>query len=344
MPRCPTGRNRCNATNQCVTKRAPRPPRPNQIRFRCARGTRQCANRICYPSRLFAAPNERAANTVAALFRGRQARTQVAQERARRAAERTRRATTVAALFRGRRARTQVARERERRAAEANAPRQALMVTLAMSHERATDRTRLVALLQKYQYVIAVSIIPPPRRPAEYGELLPYVRNGRFEYVQQNFKPRFQVTSRRGNELFTAMQKHRGLPERIVCLDYFFLVSSYYDDNYGTNWLTEKVAGRTVEGKVRQILNYATDVYLPVDKPGDAKISSRMTAMLDAYGRLPTPTMAIQVVQQTPLFDSDLELGELPTPQRRGAVVSAQFMKDKWLDAGHPFIHIRSAV
>jgi hypothetical protein len=219
-------------------------------------------------------------------------------------------------------------------------PQQALMVVLAMSYERPTDVTRILALLKRYQFVIAASRIGIPSDPKAYGQLWPFVQSGRFEYVQHNFSKMLDTSKRVGlPKIFIAMQKHMALPKRIVCLDYFFLINTYYASNYGMNWLFDAKNKR--EGKARQFLTYATDVYLPVDKCKDRRHPTGMTAMLEEYARVPNHTMSITPVQSTPLMDSDLTCGDMPNTQRKGAVVSAQYMRDTWLDAKQPFIHIR---
>jgi hypothetical protein len=136
------------------------------------------------------------------------------------------------------------------------------------------------------------------------------------------------------------MGKHIHLPERIVCLDYFFLPHTYYASNYGLNWLYD--AGHNREGKARQILALATDVYLPVDKSANLDNPTGMLAMLKQYTtKVRYPTMSIERVQSTPLFESDLTLGEIPNGERRGTYVSAEFMVKKWLNDTYPFIRIR---
>lgn len=229
--------------------------------------------------------------------------------------------------------------ESDRKEDEIRAPRQALMVVLAMSYERETDVRRILALLERYEFVIAVSIIKPPSKLADYGRLLPYVQNGRFEYVEQDFKTMRDSGARRPG-LLQSIGKHMDLPQRIVCLDYFFLIHTYYASNYGMNWLYD--AGHKREGKARQILAYATDVYLPVDKSANADNPTGMLAMLDQYAKTITyPTMSIEKVQSSPLLESDASLGEIPNPERKGTYVSAEFMVEKWLNEAYPFIHIR---
>ena len=96
--RCHRSR-RCTATNVCVAPQPALPAPPGKRYYRCPKGKRQCPNRTCYPSGLFAkgpageaARTARAATTIAALFRGRR----VAKH-----SQKARAATTIAARFRG---------------------------------------------------------------------------------------------------------------------------------------------------------------------------------------------------------------------------------------------------
>ena len=102
--RCHRGTRRCTATNVCVAPKPALPAPPGKRYYRCPKGKRQCANRTCYPSGLFAkgpagevARTARAATTIAARFRA---------SRVARHSKKTRAATRIAALFRGSRVRS----------------------------------------------------------------------------------------------------------------------------------------------------------------------------------------------------------------------------------------------
>jgi hypothetical protein len=102
--RCHRGTRRCTATNVCVAPQPALPAPPGKRYYRCPKGKRQCPNRTCYPSGLFAkgpagvaARTARSATTIAALFRGR---------RVQKHSQKARAATRIAALFRGSRVRS----------------------------------------------------------------------------------------------------------------------------------------------------------------------------------------------------------------------------------------------
>ena len=201
----------------------------------------------------------------------------------------------------------------------------AVIVCLAMSHERASDRARLVNLLQTFRYVVGVSFIDLPADPKIYKELAPYVTSGRYKQISMLFK-NFRETGRSPNPLIVYLQNKQHIPERIVCLDYFFLQHPYYIDQYGMNWLLEGNPKR--EGKAKRLLDYATDVYLGVDKSGLVK------QMMKEYAAYKPKTMKCTYVQTCPLYELDQEIEEIPG--RSGAVAQMRL----YLDQETPFLHV----
>jgi hypothetical protein len=197
-------------------------------------------------------------------------------------------------------------------------------VALAMSHERAADRTRLVELLKHYQYVLGVSEIVPPKTDAGYKELAPYVSHGRYRQIKFDFKNFRASTHKSPNTLFEAMGSFR-VPEKIVCLDYFFLQHPYYELRYGMNWL---LSNKKQEGKVRELLDHgATEVFLPVDKGG------LMQRMRDEYAAFPDKTLTLRVEHSSPLFRSD---DQIDIPDRPSAQQNVRL----YLDPKAPFLRI----
>ena len=320
MTRCRrgSGTRRCKATQQCNTPRKPNDPLPGQKVFRCPKlrgvSRRQCPNRVCYPSALFNAPHGPVADTPAL---------------------RARRATAVAAkVTRNRAKRAPPKRKKKEPAPPPALPpappppsvkgRDTLFVALAMSHERAGDRTRLMELLKHYQYVLGVSEIAPPNTDAGYKELAPYVSHGRYRQIKFDFKNFRASTYKSPNTLFEAMGSFR-VPIKIVCLDYFFLQHPYYEERYGMNWL---LSNKKQEGKVRELLDHgATEVFLPVDKGG------LMQQMRDEYAAFPAKTLTVRA-EISPLFRSDDQIDNIP--DRPSAKQSAHL----YLDPKGPFLRI----
>jgi len=293
LPRCPKTKRRCNATGLCVRAVTEKNAAPyvgadkrRGAAFRCKRGSRQCANRVCYRNEAF----ERGAEANAATVRNRAVRRFVEVRR-------------TAAL------------------------KNAAIVLLGMSHERLSDRVRIVELLKQYRYVVGVSVMRVPADPAAYRELQPYAASGRYQQVEQNFKSLKVSTARKPNTLLELL---RDLRERVaeidVCLDYFFLQHPYYNENYGTNWFVEQ--GR--EGKLRKLLDHATSVFLPVDGHGVVQ------EMVDGYNALPTRTMRVDPVPTTPLHSSDRRIEHIPEKP------SADQNVARYLNVTQPFLRITS--
>ena len=205
-----------------------------------------------------------------------------------------------------------------------------LIVVLAMSHERASDRVRILQLLTTHRFVIGVSNIKKPSSIQAYKELAPFVENGRYIYVNMNFK-HFRVTRSSPNDLFIALAHKKHVPERCLCLDYFFLQHPYYSENYGTNWLLDKEGVRqtVVEGKCRHLLKYVTDIYLPIDKTGE------MMAMINAYRDFPAKSMTTTMTKTSPLYASDVHLDDIPDRP------AAPIQVTTYLNVAHPFLHVR---
>ena len=298
--RCERGTRRCRANRKCV---AVTPARP--AGFRCPRGSKQCPNRICYPSRKFAtSPRGVAIETIQRAWRGRQM-----QQRN---------------------------------------YRRAVFVALAMSHERAPDRQRLIALLDIYEVVVGVSNIAVPTNNADYGNLLPFFLQRRYIYISQDFNNFDRMRNENTNAIVRTLRQYRdrGFAERIVFLDYFFLQTSYFRTRYGMNWLLKRnpnlnfgSRGRQgfVEGKAKDLLAGATDVYLPVDSGGD------MQEMVRQYRRdLPdhAKTMRLDFVAErdAPLFQSDDSIDIIVgRPSARQNV-------QRYLDKAQPFLRVRPAI
>jgi hypothetical protein len=190
----------------------------------------------------------------------------------------------------------------------------AVIVLLGMSHERISDRVRLANLLQTFRYVVGVSNIAVPHDVAEYRELAPYVPNGRYTQFSMDFKHLRESTARTPNELFDYLEEKDDVPERIVCLDYFFLQHPYYRERYGDNWLLKSVGrhGPRTEGKARMLLDYATDVYIGIDHPGRNPSEVRQM-MADYAAYRGTKTMRLEPVDTSPLYELDDEI-DVPGP------------------------------
>jgi hypothetical protein len=212
----------------------------------------------------------------------------------------------------------------------------AVIVCLAMSHERISDRVRLVNLLQTFKYVVGVSNIRVPVDPSDYEELEPYVLSGRYTQFSMDFKNFRESSARQRNELFDYLEEKQDVPERIVCLDYFFLQHPYYRERYGMNWLLRDRPtgrGRKEEGKARQLLDYATDVYLGVDDPSPN--GSLMQEMIQEYVDYTGPkTMRYDAVLSSPLYELDKEI-DIPGPSH-----GAENQVTRYLDEERPFLHI----
>lgn len=223
--------------------------------------------------------------------------------------------------------------------------RRAVFVALAMSHERAPDRQRLIALLDVYEVVVGVSNIAVPTDNADYKDLLPYVLQRRYIYISQDFNNFDRLRNENTNAIVRTLRQYRerGFAERIVSLDYFFLQTSYYRKRYGINWLLKTnpnlnfgSRGRKafVEGKAKDLLSEATDVYLPVDSGGDMK------KMVQQYQRDladKDKTMRVDFVAErdAPLFQSDDTIGDIVgRPSARRNV-------ELYLDRAQPFLRVR---
>ena len=140
-----------------------------------------------------------------------------------------------------------------------------LLVSLAISFERSSDRVRILQLLQHFAVVISVSHISPPADRRDYGELYPYVLSSRYLHVSQDFSILHQR-----NSLSQVLSTHAYLSPRVVVLDYFHLAAGYYSSRYGKSWFSHSRSGLSpLPGICQVLLQHVTDVFLPRDKGGD---------------------------------------------------------------------------
>ena len=299
-PRCRNGTRRCKATGACVEPRPPNPPGytgTGANRRLKQRFTCKHGKRQCQ-NRVCYATTAHAAGTEANAH------------------------TTLTNFLKNRR----------------RPLLNAVIVCLAMSHERISDRVRLVNLLQTFRYVVGVSNIAVPANNAEYQELAPYVPSGRYTQFQMDFLAFRQVTAHSRNPLFDYLHAKQHVPERIVCLDYFFLQVPYYRLRLGMNWLLRddrNGSGALIkrEGKARQLLDFATDVYLGVDhQPPNPSLMREMLREYTAFRG--TKTMRCTPVRTTPLYELDQEI-DIPGPSG-----GADNQVARYLDENMPFLHI----
>ena len=171
--------------------------------------------------------------------------------------------------------------------------RDELFIVLAMSHERLSDRIRLLNLLTKYKYVMGVTHIAYPESNDKFLELAPYVESRQYQQLSLNF-----ATVRIGRLLDKI--KEYTTPKITVTLDYFFCQANYYKESYGLNWLVK-------DGKAQLLLHAGvTEIYLPVDQSG------HITNMMEAFSKLKSTAMIAEYVTSSPLYEWDLEIPEIP--------------------------------
>jgi hypothetical protein len=159
-----------------------------------------------------------------------------------------------------------------------------MIVLFAMSHERDSDRQRLVRLFDTFTYVVAVCDYRNVTNPKECKELEPFYRAGRYIYISSDFK-KLRNTTRSPNAIFGALSKIDAA-RRVLCLDYFFLQRTYYHERYGMDWLSSKC---------QDLLAYVDEVYLPIDKNGEMEEMVR-------HGHR---GLTLARVNTSPLFESD---------------------------------------
>jgi len=176
-----------------------------------------------------------------------------------------------------------------------------------MSHERPSDIIRILSLLQTHHLVIGVSRAPPPSAP-DLRDLVAFHQSGRYQYVSQDFSHLSRSTSRSPNQLLDLLSTLMHIPSRIVCLDYFSCVTY---NTYGHNWLHRHGPRLThppthLEGNCAQLLQFATEVYLPNDNRGDLR---RMVNRYRSY--IQQPTLHLRLTHSSPLATNDLPLGPI---------------------------------
>ena len=186
-------------------------------------------------------------------------------------------------------------------------PPNSLIVLLGMSHERLSDITRILRLLQHHQFVIGVARAPIPTA-RELRALLPFFQAGRYIYISQDFSHLDRSTSRSPNQLLDTLSTFNTVPTRIVCLDYYSCVTY---NTYGHNWLHRSGPRLThspahYEGNCAQLLRFATEVYLPNDNRGD------LLRMVDRYRlSISHPSMHLRLTHSSPLATNDIPLGPI---------------------------------
>ena len=186
-------------------------------------------------------------------------------------------------------------------------PPNSLIVLLGMSHERLSDITRIIQLLQTHQFVIGVSRAPTPTAQ-DLRALLPFSQAGRYIYISQDFSHLDRSTSRSPNQLLDTLSTFNTIPVRSVCLDYYSCVTY---NTYGHTWLHRTGPRLThspthLEGNCAQLLRFATEVYLPNDNRGD------LLRMVSSYrSSISCPSMHLRLTHSSPLATNDLPLGPI---------------------------------
>ena len=178
-----------------------------------------------------------------------------------------------------------------------------LIVTLALSFERQSDRHRIIQLLRHFAVVISVTLIPTPLLADDYDNLQPYFTAGRYIHVCQDFS----VLHRRDN-LSPTLSAHMYLSPRVVSLDYYHLASGYYPARYGVHWFSHPRLGLPgLQGTCHILLQFVTDIFLPRDKGGD------LDSLRQSYHSLPPegPHLSITPSYWNPLTRSDFRLTTL---------------------------------
>ena len=195
-----------------------------------------------------------------------------------------------------------------------------LFIVVGMSAMK--DEERILNLLRTYEFVLVVTEDPKPKTPAEYGELLSYMREGRFKQIH----PHNLAETIRHDRYFSVDQK-------ILCFDYYWYANGKAKAKYYAGSPYVLVDGNE-EGLVSEWLNGLVNVvWLPNDRGGKGGLHGILNKMEEAYiESVVNKTLRIQGSRafHNPLYKVDLNLED----------GEPQHMVETYLSPEDPFLRI----